>query len=149
MKHVASLSLVLLLLSCNHQDQTQAMVDLEAIKQDIFKAEEAFNNMAQEKGVKEAFLSFADENAVINRGGKAIKGKKEIEAYFNSQTLQNVSLVWNPEFVDVAASGDMAYTYGPFTFKATQPTGEEINAQGIFHTVWRKQSNGSWKFVYD
>ena len=125
-------------------------IDLEKVKQEIIKTEKEFNKLARDKGVKEAFLEFADENAVLNRGGKAVKGKKDIESYFNSQTLQNVSLQWKPEFVDVSASGDMGYTYGPFKFKATNPdSGEEVSAEGIFHTVWRKQADGTWKYVYD
>ncbi|MCB9249994.1 MAG: hypothetical protein H6613_16335 [Ignavibacteriales bacterium] len=34
--------------------------------------------------------------------------------------------------------GDLAYTYGHYTFSATNPTGENISAKGIFHTVWKK-----------
>jgi len=102
-----------------------------------------------EVGLKEAFLKFAADSAVLNRNGKIVKGKHRIANYFDSQTLQNVSLEWEPEFVEVAKAGDMAYTYGPFIFSAISGKGEPETALGYFHTVWKKQKDGSWKFIYD
>lgn len=105
--------------------------------------------MAKEVGLKEAFLEFAADSAVLNRNGKILKGKQQIATYFDSQTLQNVSLEWKPEFVEVAKAGDMAYTYGPFTFSAISGEGEPKTVLGYFHTVWKKQEDGGWKFIYD
>jgi ketosteroid isomerase-like protein len=105
--------------------------------------------MIKEVGLKEAFLEFAAGSAVLNRNGKIIKGKQQIATYFDNQKLQNVSLEWEPEFVEVAKARDMAYTYGPFTFSATSGEGEPKTASGNFHTVWKKQEDGSWKFIYD
>lgn len=115
----------------------------------ILAAEKAFNQMAADQGVKEAFLEFAADSAVLNRGGRTIKGKSEIQSYFDSQTIQDVRLEWTPEFVDVAESGDLGYTYGPFTFFGISAEGDTIQSSGIFHTVWKKQDDGRWKYVYD
>ena len=122
---------------------------LEPIKEEIIATEIAFAKMAKEAGLKEAFLKFAADSAVLNRNGKIVKGKHRIANYFDSQTLQNVSLEWEPEFVEVAKGGDMVYTYGPFTFSAIIGEGEPKKASGYFHTVWKKQEDGSWKFIYD
>jgi len=108
---------------------------LEPIKEEIIATEIAFAKMAKEAGLKEAFLKFAADSAVLNRNGKIVKGKHRIANYFDSQTLQNVSLEWEPEFVEVAKAGDMAYTYGPFTFSAISGEGEPKIASGYFHTV--------------
>jgi len=105
--------------------------------------------MAQEVGLKEAFLEFAADSAVLYRNGKILKGKQQIATYFDSRTLQNVSLKWEPEFVEDAKAGDMAYTFEPFTFSAISEEGEPNTASGYFHTVWKKQENGSWKFICD
>jgi ketosteroid isomerase-like protein len=52
-------------------------------------------------------------------------------------------------FVDVAASGDLAYTYGQYTISSKDENGKEITKSGVFHTVWKQQSDGSWKYVWD
>lgn len=121
----------------------------DAARQEIIKAEKAFAEMAAEKGVPAAFLEYAAADAVLLRGKRLIKGKENIRQYFDGQTLQNVKLDWEPEFVDVAASGDMAYTFGPYTFSAADTSGNEISDTGYFHTVWKKQADGKWKFVWD
>lgn len=136
---------VLLAISCSPVQKQ----DPESLKEEIARAEKAFNDYAKEHGVKEAFLAFAHKNAVLNRRDSIISGKDAIENYFNSQTLSDVSLQWKPDFIDVAEAGDMAYTYGKYTFRATAPDSTEINASGIFHTVWKRDENGQWKYVYD
>ncbi len=143
MKHV--IWVLLILVSC----QQPTLKDLDTVKKEIVNTEKAFNDMAAAKGVKEAFLAFAADSAVLNRGPQMIKGKNAMAAYFDQQPLENVSLQWEPEYVDVSASGDMGYTYGPFTFSATDTSGQELSSTGYFHTVWKRQEDGSWKFVYD
>jgi ketosteroid isomerase-like protein len=117
--------------------------------EEVRATETAFAAMAAEAGLKEAFLAYADENAVLNRGNKLYQGKEEIAAHFDAQTIEEVSLVWTPEFVEVSDDGTLAYTYGPFTFSGKSAEGEAIEGQGIFHTVWRRQPDGDWKYVYD
>ena len=58
-------------------------------------------------------------------------------------------LVWKPDYVDVSESGDLAYTYGKYTFTSRDSTGRKVVSKGIFHTVWKRQEDGSWKFVWD
>ena len=123
--------------------------NLEQFKQEILETEKSFAEMASQDGVEYAFLHFAAEDAVLNRADEIIQGKKAIKEYFEEQTLQDVKLDWSPDFVDVAASGDLAYTYGKYTFSAIDEAGNKITAKGVFHTVWKRQSDGSWKYVYD
>lgn len=150
MKINLTLSLLLIsMLACTSTDQQKETIDLEQIKADVRQAEKDFNDLAARKGVPAAFLAFAAEDAVLNRNNQIFKGKEAIKTYFDAGTLQNVSLIWAPDFVEVSASGDMAYTYGKYQFSAVGSTGQEIKSEGIFHTVWKKQIDGSWKFVYD
>jgi hypothetical protein len=43
----------------------------------------------------------------------------------------------------------MAYTYGQHTFEATDDSGGIIEDTGIFHTVWKRQPDGQWRYVWD
>ena len=122
---------------------------IEEWKAEIVKAETDFARMAKEKGMSAAFLHYSAEDAVLSRNNTIVKGKAEMAQYFDNQTLKDINLEWVPDFVDVSASGDMAYTYGKFTFSAIDTSGTPLNAKGIFHTVWKRQANGKWKFVWD
>ena len=133
-------------ISCTPKKES---IDREKVKQEVIQAEHDFGRAAKEKGVEAAFLEFAADNAVINRGEKIYKGKEEMKAFFSRSTLTNVELTWEPEFVDVSTDGTLAYTYGPYTFKAMDKDGNPLSAEGLFHTVWKRQADGNWRFVYD
>ena len=135
--------------SCRPSPQASEEEMMEKARQEILQAEKDFAAMAEQEGVPAAFLAFAADSAALNRNNRIIKGKAAIRAYFEQSTLQDVSLKWSPEFVETASSGDMGYTYGPFRFSAVDTAGQQIQAEGVFHTVWKKQPNGEWKFVYD
>jgi ketosteroid isomerase-like protein len=123
---------------------------IEKWKQEIVDTEQNFANMAQKEGVQKAFLSYAAEDAVLLRNDKLVIGKSAIEHYFNQPSnFKDVSLLWKPDFVDVSASGDLGYTYGNYTFSYVDTTGNNIQSTGVFHTVWKRDSKGNWKFVWD
>lgn len=145
MKHLSLFILLALILlsSC------QTNVSVEDVKEEILNTEKEFAKMVKEEGVAKAFESFAAENAVINRNDTVIVGREAIKKYFKNQVLTEIELEWSPDFVDVSASGDMAYTYGNYTFIAKDTSGRALKGRGIFHTVWKKQEDGSWKFVWD
>ncbi len=118
-------------------------------KSEILKTEDDFETMVKEKGIAEGFAFFADENAVVKTKDSLIKGREEIKNYYNSRMQKDVTLIWKPDFVDVSASGDLGYTYGKYIFNAKDSAGKQIESKGIFHTVWKKQKDGKWKYVWD
>lgn len=145
--------LLLLCWSCSpgqEKSKTENNSSLQSqAEKEVLDVEQTFNDMAADKGVSAAFLAFAAEDAVIMRGNRIIAGKTDIQSFFEGSSLDSVQLSWKPDFVRAAKSGDMAYTYGPYTFSARDTTGQLIESTGIFHTVWVRQEDGSWKFVYD
>jgi ketosteroid isomerase-like protein len=116
---------------------------------EIEAAELAFAKMAKEQGVPAAFLAYAADSAVLMRNDALIEGKDAMQAYFAKSTLDSVQLAWAPDKVVASRSGDLGYTYGKYQFSAKGSTGQVIRAEGIFHTVWQKQADGTWKFVWD
>ena len=118
-------------------------------KQEILQTEKAFQQMAREKGLREAFVFYADENAAIIRGEHIIKGKKAIQSWYDKRSGSKMELNWTPDFVDVSGSCDLGYTYGRYVFVVTDSTGARKEGKGIFHTVWKKQPDGTWKYVWD
>ncbi len=119
-------------------------------KQEITDAESAFQKMAAEKGLQAAFTFYADSNAVIKRGNDSlIFGKTGIAQFYGKSRYRSVSLTWAPDFIDVSDAGDLAYTYGKYLFQPTDSSGKKSEYRGVFHTVWKRQKNGEWRFVWD
>lgn len=118
-------------------------------KAEIAQVEKDFNDMAQREGLVKAFEFYAAPDGVIKRGKKVIKGKKAIAEWYRNDVKPNETLTWEPTFIDVSQSGDLAYTYGDFTFTYPDTLDKMKTNKGIFHTVWKKQDNGTWRFVWD
>ncbi len=53
------------------------------------------------------------------------------------------------EKAEVSASGDLGYTFGGFAFKIKTKAGVDTTYYGDYITIWRKQPDGKWKFVFD
>jgi ketosteroid isomerase-like protein len=118
-------------------------------RNEILAAEKSFQQMVREKGAGAAFVYYADKNACIVRGERLIKGREEISAWYGKRQGNGMQLFWTPDFVDVSGSGDLGYTYGTYTFTITDSTGSVKTGRGIFHTVWKRQEDGSWRYVWD
>ena len=65
-------------------------------------------------------------------------------------TDPNLNVTFESDRVQIAKSGELAYSRGHFTLQSTDPATKKPRAEtGSYLTVWQKQANGSWKAVED
>jgi ketosteroid isomerase-like protein len=65
-------------------------------------------------------------------------------------TDPNMKLSFGADRVQVAQSGDYAYSRGHYSLTMTdKSTGKPADSQGSYLTVYKKQDDGSWKAVED
>ena len=128
----------------------QISVHAQSALQEMVKTEQAFSKMAEEKNTRDAFLAFIADDGLLFRPG-AVNGKKWMIEH-PPPPPQNPDkkplLAWQPKFAGMSASGDMGFTTGPWESKADIKDAKP-QAYGHFVTVWKKQPDGSWKFVVD
>src|SRR3954463_6983121 len=110
----------------------------------VVEAEHAFAQYSIDHGMKDAFLSFAAPDGVVFRRGPV----NAIELWKSRNPAPTGLLTWWPTYADVSLAGDMGWTTGPFEFRE-KPTDEKPSGTGHFFTVWRRQSDGTFKFVLD
>jgi ketosteroid isomerase-like protein len=126
------------------------MDKVESYKLEIIAVEEAFAKRVAEMGLADAFEFYAADDAVLLRGKQLYLGKSAISnLYKQSNSETDIKLTWKVEFVDVSSAGDLAYTYGEYLYTSTNQDGKSEQDRGIFHTVWKRQANGEWRFVWD
>ena len=135
---------LILLLSCINISKTS---NIEKWKDEILQTEKDFAEMVKTDGLRKAFLHYAADNAVLLRNDKLIIGKNNIDVLYQGQNSTGLS--WIPDFVDVSDAGDLGYTYGKYVFSYTDKSGKELENNGIFHSIWKRQSDGKWRFVWD
>lgn len=115
--------------------------------QEMVQTEHAFARMAAEKNTRDAFMAFIADDGLLFRPG-AVNGKKWMLEHPVPPTDKKSLLAWQPSFAGMSVSGDMGFTTGPWEFKADVKD-EKPSAYGHFVTVWKKQADGTWKFVVD
>ncbi len=147
LKHPAA---IFILFTCLSSCSPLKNMSRDRVINEVVQAEKDFSAMAAQKSIAEAFWFFADSSAVIKRGNNdsLIRGKDAIRQFYSGQKTK-ATVQWAPDFVDVSASSDLAYTYGTYTWQLTDSNGNQRKITGIFHTVWKKQKDGSWKYVWD
>jgi ketosteroid isomerase-like protein len=52
-----------------------------------------------------------------------------------------------PEAADVAASGDLAWSWGYARWTASDGSGKTGTSNYV--SIWRKQADGAWKWIVD
>ena len=146
-KHVKVLfSSLVLLISCNTSETEDNVAKWQA---EIIQVEQDFNDLAQKVGLPDAFYKYAAHDGVIRKSGKLVEGKVAIKQWIKSDVRPNETLTWKPTFVDVSLSGDLAYTYGDATFTVIDSLGNKKEKTSVYHTVWKRQEGGHWRFVWD
>lgn len=110
-------------------------------------AERAFAKLSVEKGVREAFITFFADDGVnfqphpVNT--KEAFGKQPAPAQ-RPPTILN----WAPVYGDVAQSGDLGYSTGPYIIEDRSGQNKPTS-HGLFFSVWKKQRDGEWRVVVD
>ena len=115
----------------------------------LMEADRAFAvDVAQ--GGSEAWVGwFAEDGAMVQPVVGEIRGHDAIRSVMGGLDQPGVSLHWEPERADVAASGDLGWTTGSFVSEGPGPDGEAVRTEGRYVSIWRVQPDGSWRVVMD
>jgi len=129
-----------------------AASDTEKLKAELREVERAFEAMASEKGIHEAFVHFAADDAVFFdvdpqklRGPAALSARRSKSKWWATV----VALKWRPVGVHVAASGDLGYTWGTSEMSISKNDGTVQVIQGLYVSIWKRGADGRWRYVLD
>jgi ketosteroid isomerase-like protein len=138
MKNFLPFILIPLVCACQQNNISQ-----EATQQ-IINADNAMNAMAAKEGFNKALLFYADDSVIkTNDGQFPFIGKNAlINAWAGKKDTKEIS--WKPFKAEASKSGDIGYTIGNWKYFTKDTT-----LYGNYYTIWKKQNDGSWKFVFD
>jgi ketosteroid isomerase-like protein len=94
-----------------------------------------------------AFLTYFAEDGVelVDGGGIDTKDAMRKQPPWPDGT----TLTWTPVKAEMAASGDLGYTYGNYIYTAKNKEGKLVANYGKYTSIWKKQKDGQWKVVVD
>lgn len=145
MKRFLFFGLLLFLFSCNFFSRKK-VPGSDDDKMKMMDADRAFSKLSEEKGMKKAFLDYIDSNGVLLRPNHLpLLGADAID-FLIQQNDSSYTLKWEPKSGTVAASGDLGYTYGIYVLR---PAAKDTLIYGNYVSIWKKQSDGNWKYILD
>jgi ketosteroid isomerase-like protein len=120
-------------------------VDVEAERDALRKADIQWSSTAGDVDAWTAY--FAPDGAMYPPNEPARVGVDQIREWGTMMmSMPGFSVSWQPETVEVAASGDIGYTAGTFKLAALEPM---INDHGKYLCTWKKDASGAWKVAVD
>jgi ketosteroid isomerase-like protein len=126
----------------------QKAPDLKKEKEKLLETDRLFSQASEKKGFAGAFdLFMSDEARVFQNNSQPIVGRDAIVKFMVENAVGTVT--WNPYLVDMSASADLGYTLGTYKSAITDASGKKSLSHGHYVTIWKKQLDGSWKFVFD
>lgn len=126
-----------------------AAPDKTRLKAEVAAMEDAFCAMAKEQGINAAFAHFAAPDvAFIDTDPRKFRGPAAVQERMGPDQ-PGVSITWSAYFTDVSDDGTLGYNYGRYDYRRPGKDGQEIVRGGWFLTIWKRQADGSWKYVMD
>jgi len=141
MKHLIIAGVAVLAIAPAAQPQGQPSA-LES----MVDAERAFAKTAIEKGIRDSFLEYFDEQAIAFTP-TPVSATARLRSR-PARPFTDYELRWEPRTGDVAASGELGWLTGPSTF-IDHTTATPTPQYGNYLSVWRRQSRGPWRVFID
>jgi ketosteroid isomerase-like protein len=140
MRATAAVAAVLcsLLVAC----ASPVRVPADEARRQVMETERAFARTMAERDLG-AFGTFVSEDAVFFSGPSPLHGKAAVVGWW-ARFYKNPAapFSWEPEQVEVLASGDLALSTGP----VRDPSGKLV---AHFTSIWRLEAPGRWRVVFD
>jgi ketosteroid isomerase-like protein len=132
LKASRALALLLVLIA------TPALAAAKVDPAPVVAAERAFAADGLKLGIKRSFLKHAADQAIVFQPDpvnthESFKGAPDDQG--------GPPLAWWPLHAGIARSSDLGFTTGPYSFDG--------KPGGYYFTVWKKQADGGWKWIYD
>ena len=117
------------------------------MKAELVRTEAEFFKHALEHGFGPALRDYMADDAFVANTLVLGRDAQETRMKADAGKARPNVIRWKPLRADVAASGDLGYTWGV----AESGPGRDgpFKPYAIYVTIWKRQSDGKWKFVYD
>lgn len=92
-------------------------------------------------------IYYAENAEVLGANSPAVKGRAAIEQFLAAfPPFSDLKF----DLTEIDGRGDLAYVRGTYSMKLMPPGATApVDEHGKYLEVWRKQSDGSWRSVYD
>ena len=144
-------ALTLTLAACSCLGCQKEPIDTRAQDERAIRAADtATLKAAQANDVSGAVANYADDADWLPPNSPIVHGKTAIRAGW-AKLIGNpgFTIDWQINKVEVARSGDLAYTIYTYQMALNGTNGKPITDQGKDMAVWKKKADGTWQMAAD
>jgi ketosteroid isomerase-like protein len=144
------LAISALCFACQQNNPPAIASNPDSLRNVLMNVDKKWSETAAQKGFNKSRVDFADDHAInLMTGEMPLRGKEDVIKYASNNPDTGYSISWSPVMADVSSSGDLGYTFGGWSLQRKNVSGRDTTIYGNYLTVWKKQSNGEWKYVAD
>ena len=114
----------------------------ERLAREVRETETAFARSMADRDLS-AFASHVAAEAIFISADRVLRGRNAIvegwKRYFEGP---DAPFSWRPGTIEILDSGTLALSSGPVT-------GADGRAAGTFNSIWRRDSDGRWRIIFD
>ena len=116
----------------------------------LLAADRAFDSATAASGVEGWVGFFADSGRQLDRHGDFVIGHDAIRARMQGFLADTtLSLRWRPDHARISDDGSLGYTMGRAETRKRSGDSTIVVDRSRYLTVWRRQSDASWKVDAD
>ena len=139
-------SCLFFMLGCNSGPPASTRAADEAA---VRQTDENWSKAAQSKNVDDWVAFYSKDAVLLPPNDKKVDTQEGVRKYIGELlAAPGLAINWKPATVEVARSGDLAYTQGSYTL-TVDVHGKPVTDQGKTLEIWKKQGDGSWKCIVD
>lgn len=125
-------------------------IDTQAEGEKLIEVSREWSRTAGSRDIEKTLSYWADDAVVISAGEPTRKGKNEIRQMIaKGYKNPDFKISWEPKKVEISESGDLGYLLEETQITVKDSTGQPLTQRFNAVTVWKKQTDGSWKNVVD
>src|SRR6266567_8148207 len=124
--------------------------DTKAIEKALRDLDAQWSAAAGAKDLDKTVAFYSEDAIVLPTNAPAATTKEAIRNTWKDLLASpGLAISWKTTKVEVAKSGDIAYTTGTYELTMNDASGKPVPDHGKYVEVWKKQSDGKWKVVAD
>jgi ketosteroid isomerase-like protein len=126
------------------------MVDTKAEGEKLMQISREWSKSAATDSIEKTLSYWADDAVVMSPGQPSMKGKNAIrEMVEGTSKIPGFKISWEPLSVTVSKSGDLAYMIEQNQITVNDSLGNPHTEFNKGVSIWRKETDGSWKNIVD
>ena len=133
------------LISCGEHN-----VDTKKEGDHLMQISREWSASAATDSVEKTLSYWAEDAVVMSPGQPPLKGKNAIrEMIIGTSKIPGFKISWEPLSASVSKSGDLAYLIEQNQITVNDSLGKPVTEYNKSVTIWRKETDGSWKNIVD